>query len=105
MGSLGRSSRECFSCGFIGSWRVRSPRVWVPRAVRRCDDTTHPTDLRQFLTALDVYCALLITILAAYLRFAGELRPIAHDSLTMLMVVDARRHLLSPSSASMAKAA
>jgi hypothetical protein len=76
-----------FLVGFIGSWRVRSPRVWMPRLSGGGITQLIRKDLRQFLTALDVYCALLITIPAAYLRFTGELPADSHDPLTMLMII------------------
>jgi hypothetical protein len=76
-----------FAAGFMGSWWVRSPRVWVPRLPGGALTQLVRKDLRQFLTALDLYCALLITIPAAYLRFTGELPADAHVPLTMLMVV------------------
>jgi hypothetical protein len=45
-------------------------------------------DLRQFLTALDFYCALLLAVPAAYLRFVtGELPVDSHAPLTMVLLV------------------
>ncbi len=75
-----------FLCGFIGS-SFRIPGFWVPpiplgsltRLVRK--------DLRQFLTALDLYCALIIVVPALYFRLRGELPASAHIPLTGLLVV------------------
>jgi len=45
-------------------------------------------DLRQLLTALDLYCALLIAAPAAYLRFVtGELPADSHAPLTMVLII------------------
>lgn len=44
-------------------------------------------DLRQFLTALDLYCALLVMVPALYLRLTGQLAPSARVPLTALLII------------------
>jgi hypothetical protein len=74
-----------FLVGFFGSASLRrTPTVWVPRFL----PPLLKKDLRQFLTALDFYCALLIAVPAAYLRFVtGELPADSHAPLTMVIIV------------------
>lgn len=72
-----------FLTGFLGS-SLRTPSVWVPRFL----PPLLRKDLRQFLTALDLYCAVLIALPAAYLRFVtGELPSDSHAPLTMLLII------------------
>ena len=61
-----------FLAGFAGS-AFPAPRIWVPRIP--AGRLTHLVrkDLRQFATALDLYCALLIAVPAGCLRLSGEL--------------------------------
>jgi len=75
-----------FLCGFLGS-SFRLPGVWAPRLPLGALTYLVRKDVRQFLTALDVYCALLIAAPAAYFRIRGELPPSAHLPLTALLVV------------------
>ncbi|MBL8175578.1 MAG: hypothetical protein JNK48_12975 [Bryobacterales bacterium] len=75
-----------FLTGFIGShFRIHS--LWVPRIP--AGRLTHMLrkDLRQMVTALDFYCALLISVPAAWLRLTGQLPPAAHVPLTGLIVI------------------
>lgn len=70
-----------FLVGFFGSsLRFPSPRIafFSPLVSK---------DLRQFLTALDLYCALLLSIPAAWLRFTGELPRDAQAPLTMVILI------------------
>ena len=75
-----------FLAGFIGS-SFRMPGVWVPRIP--LGNLTHLVrkDLRQFLTALDLYCALLIAAPALYFRLIGELPVDAHVPLTGVVII------------------
>jgi hypothetical protein len=75
-----------FLAGFIGS-SFRTPRVWAPRIPLGILTQMVRKDLRQFLTALDLYCALLIAVPALYLRLTGELAVDAHVPLTGLVIV------------------
>lgn len=75
-----------FLCGFVGS-SFRLPRLWVPRIPLGMLTELVRKDLRQLLTALDLYCAILIAAPAAYLRCRGELPPSAQLPLTALVVV------------------
>ena len=75
-----------FLGGFIAS-SFRIPDPWVPRIPLGTLTQIVRKDLRQFLTALDLYCALLIVIPAFYLRLTGELPVSAHVPLTGLVVV------------------
>lgn len=73
-----------FLTGFLGSSFLRTPRVWVPGVL----PPLLRKDLRQFLTALDFYCALLIATPAAYLRFVtAELPADSHAPLTMVLII------------------
>ncbi len=75
-----------FFCGFIGS-SFRLPSVWVPLIPAGLLTQVVRKDLRQFLTALDLYCALLIAVPASYLRLSGQLPLSAHVPLTALLIV------------------
>ena len=75
-----------FLAGFIGS-SLRTPGVWVPPIHLGGLTQIVRKDLRQFLTALDLYCALLIAVPALYLRLTGELMTDARVPLTGLVVV------------------
>lgn len=75
-----------FLCGFIGS-SFRTPGVWVPRIPLGMLTQLVRKDLRQFLTALDLYCALLIVAPAMYLRLSGKLPESAQVPLTGLVIV------------------
>lgn len=75
-----------FLAGFVGS-SFRSPRVWVPRLPLGTLTHLVRKDLRQFLTALDFYCALLIAVPATYLRLTGKLPVDALMPLTGLLVI------------------
>jgi hypothetical protein len=76
-----------FFTGFFGSSVLQAPRVWAPLVPAGRLTWLVRKNLREFLTALDLYCALLIAIPALYLRLTGELPKDAHDPLTMLMIV------------------
>ncbi|MBL8222869.1 MAG: hypothetical protein JNL62_26760 [Bryobacterales bacterium] len=75
-----------FLTGFIGS-HFRIHTLWVPPIP--AGRLTHMLrkDLRQMLTALDVYCALLIAAPSAWLRLTGQLPSEAHVPLTGLIVI------------------
>lgn len=75
-----------FLCGFLGS-RFRMPGIWVPPLP--VGPLTHliRKDLRQLLTALDFYCALLVVAPALYLRLKGQLPESAGVPLAALVVV------------------
>lgn len=75
-----------FLCGFIGS-SFRMPGVWVPPLPAGTLTQMVRKDLRQFLTALDLYCALLIALPASYLRLTGQLSFSARVPLTALLIV------------------
>jgi hypothetical protein len=75
-----------FVAGFIGS-SFRTPRVWVPRIPVGSLTQLVRKDLRQFLTALDLYCALLIAAPSLYLRLTGKLPVDARVPLTGLLIV------------------
>ena len=75
-----------FLCGFIGS-SFRMPSVWIPEIPAGILTQILRKDLRQFLTALDLYCALLITVPAFYLRLTGQLAFSARIPLTGLLII------------------
>lgn len=75
-----------FLAGFIGS-SFRTPGVWVPRIPLGALTQMVRKDLRQFLTALDVYCALLIAVPAFYFRLTGKLPADARVPLTGLVII------------------
>jgi hypothetical protein len=75
-----------FLAGFIGSW-FRTPGVWVPWIPLGSLTQLVRKDLRQFLTALDLYCGLLIAAPALYLRLTGQLAVDARVPLTGLVIV------------------
>lgn len=73
-------------CGFIAS-SFRFPGIWVPRFPLGMLTELVRKDLKQFLTALDLYCALLIAVPATYLPMCGKLPPAAQLPLTCLIVL------------------
>jgi hypothetical protein len=75
-----------FLAGFIGS-SFRMPGVWVRRIPMGILTQMVRKDLRQFLTALDLYCALLIALPALYFRLTGKLPVDARVPLTGLIIV------------------
>jgi hypothetical protein len=75
-----------FLAGFIGS-SFRTPRIWVPWIPLGRLTQMLRKDLRQLLTALDFYCALLIVVPALYLRLRGQLAVDARTPLTGLVIV------------------
>jgi hypothetical protein len=75
-----------FLAGFIGS-SFRMPAVWVPRIPLGILTQMVRKDLRQFLTSLDLYCALLIAAPALYLRLTGKLPMDARVPLTGLLII------------------
>lgn len=75
-----------FACGFVGS-SFSLPNIWVPRIPAGVLTQIVRKDLRQLLTALDFYCALLIASLMLYFRLAGELPADAFTPLTALLVI------------------
>lgn len=75
-----------FLAGFLGS-SLRTPRVWVPPIPLGRLTQLVRKDLRQFLTALDLYCALVIAVPALYLRLTGKLPRDADVPLTGLVVI------------------
>lgn len=75
-----------FLTGFLSS-RLRPPNPPVPLIPAGRLTYLLRKDLRQMLTALDVYCALLIAAPAAYYRFTGQLPADAHVPLTGLIVL------------------
>ena len=75
-----------FLCGFIGS-SFRVPRVWIPRLPLGALTELVRKDLKQFLTALDFYCALVIAAPATYLRIGGKLPAAAHLPVAGLIVL------------------
>lgn len=83
---LGMFVVALFACGFIGS-SFRMPNVRVPRIPAGVLTQMVRKDLRQSLTALDFYCALLITLPALYLRLTGKLPAAAFLPLTVLVVI------------------
>jgi hypothetical protein len=77
-----------FLCGFIGS-SFRFPGVWVPHFPLGGMTELLRKDLKQFLTALDLYCTSVIAAPATYLRISGKLPATAHLPLTCLIVLSA----------------
>ncbi len=75
-----------FLGGFIGS-SFRMPGVWVPRIPLGILTQLVRKDLRQFITALDLYCACLIGAMVLYLRLTGQLPETALVPLTALTIV------------------
>ncbi|MFN7933093.1 MAG: hypothetical protein U0R19_07185 [Bryobacteraceae bacterium] len=75
-----------FLTGFLSS-HLRLPHPPVPRIPAGRITYLLRKDLRQMLTALDVYCALLIAAPAAYFRFTSQLPAEAHIPLTGLIVL------------------
>jgi len=75
-----------FTAGFIGS-SFRVPNVWVPPIPLGILTQLVRKDLRQFLTALDLYCALLIAAPALYFRLTGNLAVDAKVPLTGLVII------------------
>lgn len=75
-----------FLAGFIGS-SLHMPSVGVPRIPMGILTQMVRKDLRQFLTTLDLYCALLIAAPALYLRLTGQLPVDARVPLTGLVIV------------------
>jgi hypothetical protein len=75
-----------FAAGFIGS-SFRMPNVWVPRIPAGALTELVRKDLRQSLTALDFYCALLVALPALYFRVTGKLPAEARLPLTALVVI------------------
>jgi len=75
-----------FLTGFLGS-HLRIHSIWIPPIPAGRFTHMLRKDLRQMLTALDVYCALLIAAPAAWFRFTGQLPPEAHAPLTGLIVI------------------
>lgn len=75
-----------FLTGFIGS-SLHVPAIPVPVIPAGRLTLLIRKDLRQFLTALDLYCALLIAVPALGLRISGDLPPASHRPLTGLLIV------------------
>lgn len=75
-----------FAGGFIAS-SYRMPNVWVPRIPAGGLTQIVRKDLRQSLTALDFYCALLIALPCLYFRLIGKLPPDARTVVTGLLIV------------------
>jgi hypothetical protein len=75
-----------FLGGFTASSR-RFPHPWVPKIFMGDLTQLVRKELRQLLTALDLYCALLIVIPAFYFRLTGVLPVSARVPLTGLVVV------------------
>ena len=75
-----------FLCGFMVS-SDRMPNVRVPPIPAGVLTQIVRKDLRQSLTALDFYCALLITLPCLYLRLTGQLPREARIPLTGLLIV------------------
>jgi hypothetical protein len=75
-----------FLSGFIGS-SFRMPGIWIPPIPAGILTQMVRKDLRQFLTALDVYCALMIVLPALYFRLSGELPESARVPLTGLVII------------------
>jgi hypothetical protein len=75
-----------FLCGFIGS-SLRMPGVWVPKIPLGVLTQIVRKDVRQLLTALDLYCALLIAAPVLYFRLTGKLPESAHVPLTGLLII------------------
>ena len=75
-----------FLAGFVAS-SFRMPTLWVPRIPMGILTDLVRKDVRQFLTALDFYCALLIALPALYFRITGELPVDAGVPLTGVLIV------------------
>ncbi len=75
-----------FLCGFVGS-SFRLPSIRIPQVPAGALTQMVSKDLRQFFTALDLYCALVIVVPAFYLRLTGQLPPSAYVPLTALVIV------------------
>lgn len=75
-----------FLSGFLAS-AARAPIPWIPPI--QAGRLTHllRKDLRQLLTSLDLYCAMLLAVPAGILRLQGKLPPDAHMPLTALITV------------------
>lgn len=74
-----------FLAGFIGS-SFRMPIMWVPRIPLGILTLMVRKDLRQSLTALDLYCTLLIAVPAYWMRLTGMLPVEAHAPLTGVVI-------------------
>ncbi|HLW76699.1 MAG TPA: hypothetical protein VKS01_06925 [Bryobacteraceae bacterium] len=75
-----------FLAGFIGS-SLRIPRLGLPRIrLSGLAQIVHK-DVRQFLTALDLYCALLLAGPALNFRLTGQLPASARVPLTGLVLI------------------
>jgi hypothetical protein len=75
-----------FLAGFLGS-ALRSPQVWIPALPLGRLAILVRRDLRQFATALDIYCALLLSVPAAVLRWRGQLPADALVPLTGVVII------------------
>ena len=75
-----------FLGGFFAS-AFRSPNVWIPRLPLGRLALLVRKDLRQFVTALDVYCALLLSAPALILRWRGQLPPDSLVPLTAILII------------------
>ncbi len=83
---LWAAAASLFLSGFLAS-AARTPIPWIPPL--QAGRLTHllRKDLRQLLTALDLYCALLLAVPAGILRMQGKLPPDADMPLTALITV------------------
>ncbi len=75
-----------FLGGFLSS-HMRIPDPPVPHLPAGRFTYLLRKDLRQMVTSLDVYCALILAIPAAFLRLTGQLPAEAHAPLTGLIVL------------------
>lgn len=75
-----------FTAGFLGSWRGQPRLRWIPGIPGPWKELVRK-DLRQVLTALDFYCALLISLGAFLSRMMGKLPGDAFAPLTLVILV------------------